>query len=138
MDGLNKVIFAFNPNQYALVYHGPTRSDLMKIDVLHSCSGSSCSTDNTGAIVGGAVGGVVGGLALCLLLIVIALLLFLLARKKQKEAQLLLAEEWSDDEVEMDDMSEVSNSSASRSTGISRHLSMVDLESVNLSFSPQV
>lgn len=86
------------------------------------------------------VGGVGGALLLCLILLVlIAILLLLLARRKKKEAELLLAEEWSDDEASME-MEEMSDSSgvSTRSAIMGRNLSMVDLESLNLSFEPKV
>ncbi|ELR16527.1 protein kinase domain containing protein [Acanthamoeba castellanii str. Neff] len=143
-EGLNKVIFAFNPTENELVYHGPTRSSAARLNLLNTCLGSDCSSDDTAAIIGGVVGGVGGALLLCLILLVLlAIVLLLLARRKKKEAQLLLAEEWSDDEasIEMDDMSESSASSSAsvRSSALlGKQLSLMDLESVNLTFEPKV
>ena len=143
-EGLNKVIFAFNPTENELVYHGPTRSSAARLNLLNTCLGSDCSSDNTASIIGGVVGGVGGALLVCLILLVLlAIVLLLLARRKKKEAQLLMAEEWSDDEasIEMDDMSESSASSSAsvrNSALLGKQLSLTDLESVNLTFEPKV
>ncbi len=133
------MIFAFNPTENELVYHGPTRSSAARLNLLNTCLGSDCSSDDTAAIIGGVVGGVGGALLVCLILLVLlAIVLLLLARRKKKEAQLLMAEEWSDDEasIEMDDMSE--SSASSTGAGMAKQLSLMDLESVNLTFEPKV
>ncbi len=44
MEGLNKVIFAFNPMENKLVYHGPTRLLAAQLNLLNTCSSLNVST----------------------------------------------------------------------------------------------